>query len=66
MITRAWHFTLMTGTIIVVWWHHKKVFRKGNYRFRKFFADTMTVFREAQKSIQQKEFAGMPKELASA
>ena len=63
---RASHLILMTGTIVVVWWHHKKVFRKGGYSFRQFFSDTLTVFTEAQKSIQKKEFAELHKELASA
>ncbi|HEY6505116.1 MAG TPA: hypothetical protein VIZ28_14165 [Chitinophagaceae bacterium] len=66
LLVRSWHFILMTGTILVVWWHHKKVFRKGGYGLRKFFSDTLAVFFGAERSIRSKEFSVIRKELASA
>lgn len=65
-IVRACHFILMMGTIVVVWWYHKKVFHKARYSFMHFFSDTFAVFIEAQKSIGKKEFTGVQKKLASA
>ncbi|MEI9811035.1 MAG: hypothetical protein WDO16_25880 [Bacteroidota bacterium] len=66
LFVRVWHLTLMTGTIAVVWWHHKKVLRKGRYSFTKFFTDTLTVFFHAERSIRNKRFPERRKELASA
>lgn len=54
-LTRSWHFILMTGTILVVWWHHKKVFQAGGFYFRKFFLSTLRVFFEAESAVKNKE-----------
>jgi rubrerythrin len=53
-ISRSWHLFLMTGTILVVWWHHKKVLRKGAYYFSRFFLQTMLVFLNADEMIKNK------------
>jgi hypothetical protein len=66
LVVRTWHLTLMTGTIAVVWWHHKKVLRKGGYSFIGFLSDTLDVFFEVQRTIRNNEFSGLRKELVSA
>lgn len=53
--TWFWQWTLMTGTILVVWPYHKKVLRQGGYYFGKFFLENLLVFSEAERSIRQKE-----------
>ena len=52
--TRSWHLLLMTGTIIVVWMHHKKVLKSGGYYFSRFFLQTMLVFLNADELIKNK------------
>jgi hypothetical protein len=53
-ISRSWHLFLMTGTILVVWFYHKKVFRKGGYYFGRFFLQTMLVFLNVDELIKNK------------
>lgn len=52
---RSWHFVLMTGTILVVWLHHRKVLKKGEYSFLKFFKSTLQVFFESEATIKRKD-----------
>lgn len=66
MFTRTWHFILMSGTITVVWWHHKKVFSKGGYNFKRFSLETLTVFFEAEKDIRNKQPSIIKRKLVSA
>ena len=56
-ISRSWHLALMTGTIFVVWWFHKKVLKKGGYYFSRFFLQTMLVFLNADELIKNKNAA---------
>jgi len=65
LFTRTWHFTLMTGTILVVWLHHQKVLKKGGYRFRTFFYSTLKVFFDAESDIKRKEFRITKKKMVS-
>ena len=53
-ISRSWHLFLMIGTILVVWFYHKKVFRKGGYYFGRFFLQTMLVFLNVDELIKNK------------
>jgi hypothetical protein len=55
---RSWHLSLMTGTIFVVWWHHKSVLKKGGYYFSRFFLQTMLVFLNADELIKNKNPVG--------
>lgn len=55
--SRIKHFILMTGTIIIVWWYHKRVLKKGRYYFGKFFLETLLVYFEAEEMIKQKLFS---------
>ncbi|MCG2617874.1 hypothetical protein LZZ85_26470 [Terrimonas sp. NA20] len=49
---------LMTGTTVIVWWHHRKVLYRGGYNFRKFLKRTFTVFTETNTYINHRENAG--------
>lgn len=51
-VYRVIHLTLMLGTIIVVWFCHRKVLSKGGFSFGRFFIDTLDVFFEAGRSIK--------------
>jgi hypothetical protein len=53
-ISRSWHLFLMTGTILIVWLYHKKVFRQGGYYFSRFFLQTMLVFLNVDELIKNK------------
>jgi hypothetical protein len=66
LIVRSWHLVLMTGTIVVVWCYHNRVFKEGGYGLRNFFSHTLAVFFEAEKSIKGKQFPIFKKDLASA
>lgn len=46
------HLTLILGTIVVVWFCHKNVLRKGGFSFDRFIRDTLNVFFEASYSIK--------------
>ncbi|MET0463720.1 MAG: ferritin-like domain-containing protein [Chitinophagaceae bacterium] len=48
---------LMTGTAVVVWWHHRKVLYRGGYDFRQFFKRTLAVFTETNTYINQRDNA---------
>ena len=50
---RLWHQTLMTGTIVIVWFGHKRVLKAAGYSFSIFFMETMLVFLEAEKQIRE-------------
>ena len=50
---RLWHHILMTGTIVIVWFGHRRVLKAGGYSFSIFFMETMLVFLEAEKQIRK-------------
>jgi hypothetical protein len=54
-ITRAWHRLLMTGTILVVWLHHRKVYKSGGYSFGRYFMETLAVYLEAERIIRNRQ-----------
>jgi len=54
-LTRGWHFVLMTGTILVVWLHHRKVLKKGRFGLPKFFQSTLHVFFQSEEIIKGKD-----------
>jgi len=64
--TRSWHFILMTGTILVVWFHHRKVLKTGEYKFKNFISSALNVFFEAEASIKRKELSMIKKKVISA
>jgi len=64
-LTRSWHSVLMTGTILVVWWHHQKVLKSGGFNFKKFFLSTLRVFFEAESAIKNKESLMVKKRIIS-
>lgn len=47
-----WQLLLMTGTVMVVWKYHRKVFRRGGFSFLRFFREAMLVYFDAEKNIQ--------------
>jgi len=51
---RLWHQILMMGTIVVVWFGHRKVLKAANHSLCSFFMQTMLVFLESEKLIQNK------------
>ncbi len=53
-LVQYWQLILMTGTIIVVWVHHRKVLKAGSYSFSRFFRETLMVFFAAERSIYSK------------
>ncbi|MEO8403884.1 MAG: ferritin-like domain-containing protein [Chitinophagaceae bacterium] len=55
LFTRSWQYTLMTGTSIVVWMQHRKVLKKSGYSFHRYFALSMNIFSEAERSINREE-----------
>ncbi len=55
ILLSCWQFVLMMGTILVVWWYHRKVLYKGGYSFSRFMKDTMSIYFEADRYIQKRE-----------
>jgi hypothetical protein len=49
----GWQFTLMNGTILVVWVYHRKVLSRGGYSFGRFMRDTLSVYFEADQYISR-------------
>jgi rubrerythrin len=43
------HTILMAGTIVMVWFYHRKVLKSGRYHFFSFFAAVWKEFRECRK-----------------
>jgi hypothetical protein len=65
LLVRSWHFVLMTGTALVVWWHHNKVFKSGGFSFGKFLSSTFHIFHEAESAIRNKETSLLKKGMIS-
>jgi hypothetical protein len=55
LFIKSWHTTLMTGTIFVVWWHHRKVLSKGGYSLTRFFTEAAQVHFDAINMIRGNE-----------
>ncbi|MBC7848502.1 MAG: ferritin-like domain-containing protein [Chitinophagaceae bacterium] len=53
IVTRSWHRLLMTGTIFVVWFSHRKVLKSNGGFFGRFFMETMLVYFEVERSIKR-------------
>jgi len=53
--SRSFHFVLMAGTILIVWVYHRKVLGAGNYRFSKFYSETISLFFEAERIVKNKK-----------
>jgi hypothetical protein len=51
---RLWHFTLMSGTIVIVWLHHRRVLKRGGYNFAGFFRVTIKLFFACESAIRKK------------
>jgi hypothetical protein len=51
---RTWHLVLMTGTIGVVWFYHRKVLKAGAYSFSKFFQESFQIYYETDRKIKNK------------
>ena len=48
------HKILMTGTIVMVWFYHKKVLQAGRYNFPSFFTNVLKEFGKCKKMIAGK------------
>lgn len=55
---------LITGTMIVVWWHHRTVL-KAAYTMPRFFSETFRVFMEADRMIRTGSPSAAMKQLVS-
>jgi hypothetical protein len=55
LLVSIWQLALMTGTILIVWWYHRKVLYKGGYSFSGFMKETLSVYFEAEKYVQKQE-----------
>jgi hypothetical protein len=53
-LSRLLHSTLMGGTIIMVWHHHRKVLRAGGYSFFLFFREVWKEFNQSGQVIRNK------------
>jgi hypothetical protein len=51
-LSRSLHWTLMQGTIVVVWMYHKKVLLAGGYNFNDFFASCREEFDESDQIVK--------------
>ena len=56
-IGRTWHFILMLGTIVVVWFTHRTLLKKGGFYFSRFWLQILLVFFEADETIKNKSFS---------
>ncbi|MBC7949050.1 MAG: ferritin-like domain-containing protein [Chitinophagaceae bacterium] len=65
-LKRCWNFTLMFGTILIVWLHHRKVYTKGGYGFRRVVVTTMNVYFEVERSIRKQPSFIRKKEMSTA
>jgi hypothetical protein len=51
--SRALHRILMAGTIVLVWFYHKKVLLTGEYRFFSFFRAVWKEFKRCEMMMQE-------------
>ena len=51
VIMRSFHWTLMMGTICMVWLFHRRVLRAGGFSFLRYFADVWREFIACEKQI---------------
>ncbi len=51
---RFLHRFLMSGTIVVVWWQHKKVLKPGGYRYRKFKKEVWQELDRMERMVGKK------------
>lgn len=51
--SRLFHRILMKGTILVVWLHHKKVYKTGGFTFKKFYQATWQEFKRAENMLMK-------------
>jgi len=54
-LSRFFHGLLMTGTILIVWIHHHKVFKAGGYNFIRFFLESSLVFLDFDRQVKKTE-----------
>ena len=53
ILSRIIHTILMCGTIMIVWWFHKKVLKAGGYKFFSFFNSVWKEFSHCSKMIRE-------------
>jgi hypothetical protein len=53
-----WQLTLMCGTIVVVWTHHRKVLSAGGLSFFSFIQKTLSLFFQSERIIQKRFVSG--------
>lgn len=55
MRNRIFHRTLMRGTILVVWLHHRKVYQLGGFSFSRFYRETWKEFKRAENMLMKND-----------
>jgi hypothetical protein len=55
LFSRLLHGILMSGTIMMVWFFHKKVLKCGGYHFFSFFKNVWNEFKRCGKMIRDKK-----------
>lgn len=53
ILMRSWHRLLMTGTLLLVGWVHRRVLNRGGYRYRHFLSAGMKVYDSVEQQIKQ-------------
>ena len=53
-LSGSFQLFLMTGTILVVWWYHRKVLKQGGYYSGRYFFETLSIFFEAGQQIKNR------------
>lgn len=63
--SRLLHTILMAGTIVVVWFDHRKVLKAGGYSFTEFFSAVWDEFRKCARMMRKGSYAVSQKILTS-
>jgi len=60
LFSRITRKILMTGTIIMVWFYHKRVLKMGDYNFFSYFKSVWQEFKKCDKMIKHTEQVSVP------